>query len=98
MKSLRDSHPTEFAGVKVKTTDDYQTQVATHQDGSTEKLTLPVSNVLKYWLADGTWIAVRPSGTEPKIKFYIGTNGKTDAAAAQKIDDFEKALTQWVKD
>ncbi|GAT17809.1 phospho-sugar mutase [Secundilactobacillus silagei] len=98
MKSLRDSHPTEFAGVKVETTDDYQTQVATHQDGSTEKLTLPVSNVLKYWLADGTWIAVRPSGTEPKIKFYIGTNGKTDAATAQKLDDFEKALTQWVKD
>ncbi len=67
MKSLRDSKPTEFAGVKVETTDDYQTQVATHQDGGTEKLDLPVSNVLKYWLADGTWIAVRPSGTEPKI-------------------------------
>lgn len=98
MKSLRDSKPTEFAGVKVETTDDYQTQVATHQDGSTEKLDLPVSNVLKYWLADGTWIAVRPSGTEPKIKFYIGTNGKTDEEATQKLTDFENALTQWVKD
>lgn len=98
MKSLRDSKPTEFAGVKVETTDDYQTQVATHQDGGTEKLDLPVSNVLKYWLADGTWIAVRPSGTEPKIKFYIGTNGKTDEEATQKLTDFENALTQWVKD
>lgn len=98
MKSLRDSKPTEFAGIKVETTDDYQTQVATHQDGSTEKLNLPVSNVLKYWLADGTWIAVRPSGTEPKIKFYIGTNGKTDEEATQKLTDFENALTQWVKD
>ncbi len=98
MKSLRDSKPTEFAGVKVETTDDYQTQVATHKDGSTEKLDLPVSNVLKYWLADGTWIAVRPSGTEPKIKFYIGTNGKTDEEATQKLTDFENALTQWVKD
>ncbi|WP_203649846.1 phospho-sugar mutase [Secundilactobacillus yichangensis] len=98
MKSLRESKPTEFAGIKVETTDDYQTQVATHQDGSTEKLSLPVSNVLKYWLEDGTWIAVRPSGTEPKIKFYIGTNGKTDAEATQKLTDFEKALTQWVKD
>ncbi|MCH5462392.1 phospho-sugar mutase [Lactobacillus sp. LC28-10] len=98
MKSLRASQPTEFAGVKVETTDDYQTQVATHQDGSTEKLTLPVSNVLKYWLADGTWIAVRPSGTEPKIKFYIGTNGKTDEKATQKLTDFENALNQWVED
>lgn len=98
MKTLRDSKPTEFAGIKVETTDDYQTQVATHQDGSTEKLDLPVSNVLKYWLADGTWIAVRPSGTEPKIKFYIGTNGQSDEEATQKLADFEKALTQWVKD
>lgn len=98
MKSLRDSKPTEFAGIKVETTDDYQTQVATHQDGSTEELDLPVSNVLKYWLADGTWIAVRPSGTEPKIKFYIGTNGKTDEETTQKLTDFENALTQWVKD
>lgn len=98
MKTLRDSKPTEFAGIKVETTDDYQTQVAAHQDGSTEKLDLPVSNVLKYWLADGTWIAVRPSGTEPKIKFYIGTNGQSDEEATQKLADFEKALTQWVKD
>ncbi|GAX03359.1 phosphoglucomutase [Secundilactobacillus pentosiphilus] len=98
MKSLRNSRPTEFAGFKVNTTDDYQTQVATHADGSTEKLTLPVSNVLKYWLEDGTWIAVRPSGTEPKIKFYVGTNGKTDEEATQKLTQFEAALKQWVKD
>ncbi|MTV82011.1 phospho-sugar mutase [Secundilactobacillus folii] len=98
MKGLRDNRPTEFAGTKVETVDDYQTQVATHADGSTDKLTLPSSNVLKYWLVDGTWIAVRPSGTEPKIKFYIGTNGKTDAEASQKLDDFENALSAWVKD
>lgn len=98
MKALRNSRPTEFAGFKVNTTDDYQTQVATQADGSTEKLTLPVSNVLKYWLEDGTWIAVRPSGTEPKIKFYVGTNGKTDEEATQKLARFEEALTQWVKD
>lgn len=98
MKALRDNRPTAFAGTAVETVDDYQTQVATHADGTTEKLTLPSSNVLKYWLADGTWIAVRPSGTEPKIKFYIGTNGKTEAEATQKLDDFEQSLSDWVKD
>lgn len=98
MKSLRDNRPTAFAGVQVETVDDYQTQTATHADGTTEKLTLPESNVLKYWLADGTWIAVRPSGTEPKIKFYIGTNADTEAAATQKLTDFEHALNDWVQD
>jgi phosphoglucomutase len=98
MKSLRDNRPTAFAGVQVETVDDYQTQTATHADGTTEKLTLPESNVLKYWLADGTWIAVRPSGTEPKIKFYIGTNADTEAAATQKLTDFEQALNDWVQD
>ena len=98
MRSLRDNRPTAFAGVQVETVDDYQTQTATHADGTTEKLTLPESNVLKYWLADGTWIAVRPSGTEPKIKFYIGTNADTEAAATQKLTDFEQALNDWVQD
>lgn len=98
MKALRDNRPTAFSGVQVETVDDYQTQTATHADGTTEKLTLPESNVLKYWLADGTWIAVRPSGTEPKIKFYIGTNADTEDAATQKLADFEQALNDWVQD
>lgn len=98
MKSLRENRPTEFAGVNVETVDDYQTQVATHADGTTEKLTLPSSNVLKYWLSDGTWIAVRPSGTEPKIKFYIGTNAQTEEEATTKLTQFETALSDWVKD
>lgn len=98
MKSLRENRPTEFAGIKVETVDDYQTQVATHADGTTEKLTLPSSNVLKYWLSDGTWIAVRPSGTEPKIKFYIGTNAQTEDEATTKLTQFETALSDWVKD
>lgn len=96
MKSLRENRPTAFAGTPVETVDDYQTQTATHADGTTDSISLPVSNVLKYWLADGTWIAVRPSGTEPKIKFYIGTNGETQNAADAHLTDYEQALTAWV--
>ncbi|KRK48689.1 phospho-sugar mutase [Secundilactobacillus kimchicus] len=96
MKSLREKRPAAFAGTPVETVDDYQTQTATHADGTTDSISLPVSNVLKYWLADGTWIAVRPSGTEPKIKFYIGTNGETQNAADAHLTDYEQALTAWV--
>ncbi|MBQ3022032.1 MAG: phospho-sugar mutase [Clostridia bacterium] len=51
---------------------------------------LPKSDVLKYFLADGSWFAVRPSGTEPKIKFYFGVCGKTQAEAQAKMDSFKK--------
>lgn len=98
MKTLRENRPAEFAGTAVETVDDYQTQTATHADGTQEAITLPVSNVLKYWLADGTWIAVRPSGTEPKIKFYIGTNGSTKESADTNLDQYEAALNAWVSD
>ncbi len=53
---------------------------------------MPVSDVLKYVLTDGTWIAIRPSGTEPKVKFYVGTSADTDAAAQDKLAGFEAAL------
>jgi phosphoglucomutase len=51
---------------------------------------------LKYWLSDGTWICIRPSGTEPKVKFYIGTSDQTDAAAQKRLAGYETALKQYV--
>ena len=55
------------------------------------------SNVLRYVLADGTWIAIRPSGTEPKLKYYIGTSADTLDGAKQKLVDFEKALQEFAE-
>ena len=55
--------------------EDFKAQTATAADGTVTNLTTPPSDVLKYTLADGSWIAVRPSGTEPKIKFYIAVVG-----------------------
>ena len=54
---------------------------------------LPTSNVLKYILEDGSWIAVRPSGTEPKIKFYMGVKGSGDEDADRKLESLTEALT-----
>ena len=53
---------------------------------------MPASDVLKYTLADETWLAIRPSGTEPKIKFYIGVKGDSHEAATEKIVAYEAAI------
>ena len=59
-------------------------------------MTLPKANVLKYWLADGSWVAVRPSGTEPKIKLYVGTKGATQQEADDKLTAIQQSITDYV--
>ena len=59
-----------------------------------QKMTTPPSDVLKYTLEDESWIAVRPSGTEPKIKFYIGVKGNSSEDAANKIAELEAAINE----
>ena len=54
--------------------------------------TLPTSNVLKYILIDGSWIAVRPSGTEPKIKIYYSIKGADDEEAEKKLEEFQNTI------
>jgi len=78
MKELHESPLTSLAGLKVKSIEDYLHDVITFDDGTTKKIEgLPVSDVLKYRFEDGSTLAIRPSGTEPKVKFYIETKGKT---------------------
>ena len=95
MTKFREEQPADFAGVKITKVEDFLGQEAKSADGTVEKLTMPSSNVLKYILADGTWIAIRPSGTEPKVKFYVGTKADTEAKAQEKLDAFEKALNDF---
>lgn len=97
LQKFRDDAPTEYAGFDVVATDDIAKGTKTFADGHVEQLDLPKAEVLKYWLADGTWIAVRPSGTEPKIKFYIGTNGDTLDEANTKLQKFVDAINAFVK-
>ena len=73
MAKCREQAPTEFAGIQVAQTEDFKELTRTFADGQTEQLQTPPSDVLKYHLEDGSWIAIRPSGTEPKIKFYLAT-------------------------
>ena len=76
MKSLREAPPAEIAGVPVAVRKDYLSGVAVHcADGAESAMALSGSNVLRFELADGTTILIRPSGTEPKIKVYVLTLG-----------------------
>lgn len=98
MKKFREEAPQDFAGVKIEETEDFAKDTKTLADGTVEKLGMPNSNVLRYVLADETWIAIRPSGTEPKLKFYIGTAGSSNQEANQKLADFEAALTAFANE
>ncbi len=93
MASLRQTPPTQIAGVEVVTRTDYQSGTVTDcRTGTDSASDLSGSNVLRYALADGTTILVRPSGTEPKIKIYILTLGKN---AAQRDENLAK-YSAWV--
>ena len=90
MEDFRQNPPQTLAGSKVVMVKDYQSQTATNlQTGTTEKLDLPKSNVLQFLTEDGTKVSARPSGTEPKIKFYFGVK-----AELAKLDDFDTVQAQ----
>lgn len=93
MIKFREQAQSTFAGKKVVQVEDFKLLTRVGLDGSVEQLTTSPSDVLKYVLADGSWIAVRPSGTEPKIKFYIGVKGDSKAAAEEKINRYEDYIT-----
>ncbi|EMB63479.1 phospho-sugar mutase [Streptococcus mutans] len=95
MDKFRGDAPKQFNATDVVKLEDFQAQTATTADGI-EKLTTPPSNVLKYILSDTSWIAVRPSGTEPKIKFYIATVGNNSEDAQVKIANIEKEINDFV--
>lgn len=98
MIDLREQAPTAFAGVNVQTVEDYLEGTRKGADGQSEKLDFGSADVLKYYLEDGSWIAARPSGTEPKIKFYIGAVAETDEEADQKVVDYEEAISELIGD
>ncbi|EKZ0451261.1 phospho-sugar mutase [Enterococcus faecalis] len=97
MAKCREQAPTEFAGIQVAQTEDLKELTRTFADGQTEQLQTPPSDVLKYHLEDGSWIAIRPSGTEPKIKFYLATKATSSSEASEKIAAFEAVVNELTK-
>ncbi len=94
MKEFREEGISEINGVKVVESLDYLNKTDT-KNGQVSDTGLPKADALKFILEDGTWVAVRPSGTEPKMKFYIGITSDSDDDAAAKLDGFAKVIETW---
>ena len=97
MAKFRENGPKEWNATEITVVEDFKAQTATDADGTVTNLTTPPSDVLKYTLADGSWIAVRPSGTEPKIKFYIAVVGESNEDSQAKIANIEDEINAFVK-
>ncbi|OJG03331.1 phosphoglucomutase [Streptococcus oralis] len=97
MAKFRNNAPKEWNATAITVVEDFKVQTATAADGTVTNLTTPPSDVLKYTLSDGSWIAVRPSGTEPKIKFYIAVVGESNEDSQAKIANIEAEINAFVK-
>ncbi len=97
METLRNNPIKEIAGYKTIVFEDYKTQTSQNMlNGTTEPLNLPTSDVLRFELENGNWICVRPSGTEPKIKFYSGAKGASIKETDEVLSKLENGLTEIV--
>mgnify|MGYP001261945751 FL=1 len=95
MNTLRENTPAEIGGYKVTAVRDYKKDTITDTaTGAVKPTGLPASNVLYYELSDNAWCCVRPSGTEPKIKFYYGVKGTSLQDAEEKLEALKKDLVE----
>ncbi|PLR67588.1 phospho-sugar mutase [Bacillus sp. UMB0893] len=99
LASFRSNPPEMMGDKKIVTIEDYKAGTRYYTETkTTEEITLPSSNVLKYYLEDGSWFCLRPSGTEPKAKFYFGVKGDTLAESEQKLSEVTAALMKKVNE
>ncbi|MCI9178068.1 MAG: phospho-sugar mutase [Clostridia bacterium] len=98
MQTMRQNPPKEIAGEKVLEIGDYEAQTICKVDtGEKQNTNLPKSNVLYYSLSNDNWCCMRPSGTEPKIKIYMGVKQQSLEKAEEKLNELEKAMKEYAK-
>lgn len=97
MLDMREKKPKEIAGFKVTAISDYLHSVTTNSNGEYQKIDLPKSNVLRFFLEGGAEAVIRPSGTEPKIKIYLTTTAQSMMASKEIASTLEAYFTEWVK-
>jgi phosphoglucomutase len=96
LSSFRANPIKELNGSKVIAVEDYLTSTRTEADGEEKTIQLPQSNVIKYYFEDGTWICLRPSGTEPKVKFYFSVYSNSLSDSKHKLNSFETKFMELV--
>jgi phosphoglucomutase len=96
MNTFREDSPVQVAVQKVVAVEDYKTSTR-KVEGAMKKIQLPKSNVLKFILEDGRCFCLRPSGTEPKIKFYSGVKGSSLKESAEKLESLKQGVLKLIK-
>ena len=95
LEELRNKTPKKLSEFKVNYIRDYLKDTIINMDNNQIQPTgLPKSNVIYYDLSDNSWACVRPSGTEPKVKIYVGVKGTSEDDALNKLDELEKAMKE----
>ena len=97
MSCLRENKLKEINGLKIKSFSDYKTGIEKFFDGKVMELKLPKSDVIYFEFEDNSWICVRPSGTEPKLKIYFGVVGKNLIDADKKLDSLSENFLSEIK-
>lgn len=98
LENFREHPPTEVNDIPVQMIEDYRSSERVYMNtGAKERIELPAANVLKYYLEDGSWFCVRPSGTEPKCKFYFAVKGASLADSEQKLEKLQTAVMKKVQ-
>ena len=97
MEKMRANPPKSLAGHKVIEARDYKEHTIVKENGERSETDLPTSNVLYYDLTDNAWCCVRPSGTEPKIKFYMGVRGESMEDADKRLEELTEAMKKFVE-
>ncbi|WP_340002296.1 phospho-sugar mutase [Oceanobacillus sp. FSL K6-0127] len=98
LSSFRNQPPVEIAGKGVLAIEDYQSRIRTFTESAEqENITLPKSNVIKYKLDNGAWVCLRPSGTEPKIKFYFGVKEDSFGQSLEVLNEMKRVVMERVE-
>lgn len=98
LEDFRENPPKEVAGKTIVAVEDYKTSIRKEfSNGKLSPISLPKSNVLKYFLEDGSWFCVRPSGTEPKCKFYFSVVGQSLKDSEEKVNRLQTAVMEKVR-
>lgn len=97
MSLVRQTTPDTIAGLKVQSFADYANDCIIDSEGNQQTTDLPKSNALKFKLENGSWVALRPSGTEPKLKLYIGVKADSMEAAQSLLEAIESDVTSWTQ-
>lgn len=97
LEEFRSNPPKEIAGIRVTAVEDYKASIRKQlSNGKLNPISLPKSNVLKYFLEDGSWFCVRPSGTEPKCKFYFAVKGSSLNESEQLVNNLQQGVMEKV--